>query len=95
LDQATKALLQDLQKEFTPKDLSSLHYFLGIEVTKKKNGILLTQETHVSDLLRRVGMSNCKPVATSLSTSEKLSLHEGTPLDAHDATNYKSVVRVL
>jgi hypothetical protein len=79
-EQATKALLQDLQKEFALKDLGDLHYFLGIEVTKIKNGLLLTQEKYASDLLQRVGMSNCKPVATPLSTSEN-SLHEGTLLE--------------
>jgi hypothetical protein len=94
-DQATQALLLDLQKEFSLKDLDNLHYFLGIEVTKKKNGLLLTQEKYASDLLKRVGMSNCKPVATPLSTSEKLSLYEGTPLGSHDATNYRSVVGAL
>jgi hypothetical protein len=95
-EQDTRTLLQDLQKEFALKDLRDLHYFLGIEVTKLKNGILLTQEKYASDLLQRVGMSNCKPVATPLSTtSEKLSLHEGTPLGTSDATNYRSVVGAL
>jgi hypothetical protein len=51
-EQATKALLQDLQKEFALKDLGDLHYFLGIEVTKIKNGLLLTQEKYASDLLQ-------------------------------------------
>ena len=94
-DQATQALLQDLQKEFALKDLGELNYFLGIEVTKIKDGLLLTQEKYASDLLKRVGMSNCKPVASPLSTSEKLSVHEGTPLGAKDATNYRSVVGAL
>jgi hypothetical protein len=91
-DHATQALLQDLQKKFALRDLGDLHYFLGIEVTKMKDGLLLTEEKYVSDLLKRVGMSNCKYVATPLSTSEKLSVHEGTPLGANDATNYRSVV---
>jgi hypothetical protein len=56
--QATQALLQDLQKEFALNDLGNLHYFLGIEGTKKKNGLLLTQEKYASDLLKRVVMSN-------------------------------------
>jgi hypothetical protein len=60
-----------------------------------KNDILLTQEQYASDLLQKVGMSNCKPVATPLSTSEKLSLHEGTSLGASDATNYRSVAGAL
>jgi hypothetical protein len=64
-------------------------------VTKIKDGLLVTQEKYASDLLKRVGMSNCKHVASPLSTSEKLFVHEGTPLGAKDATNYRSVVGAL
>jgi histone deacetylase 1/2 len=39
---ATSALLQDLQKEFALKDLGDVHYFLAIEVKKLKDGLLLT-----------------------------------------------------
>jgi hypothetical protein len=58
------------------------------------DGLLLTQEKYALDLLKRVGMSNCKPIATPLSTSEKF-VHEGIPLGANDATNYRSVVGTL
>jgi hypothetical protein len=40
-------------------------------------------------------MARYKPIATPLSTSEKLSLHQGTPLGANDATNYRSGVGAL
>jgi len=68
---------------------------LGIEVSKLNNGIILSQENYASNILRRVGMSNCKPVSTPLSTSEKLSLHEGSLLGPSDATQYRSVVGAL
>jgi hypothetical protein len=84
-----------LQKEFALKDLGDLNYFLGIEVIRKRDGLLLKQEKYASDLLTKVGMSNCKPVANPLSSSDNLSLHEGTPLGPSDATNYRSVVGVL
>lgn len=84
--QATTALLSDLREEFALKDLGDLHYFLGIEVNKVHGGIILSQDKYASDLLKRVGMSGCKPVSTPLSTSEKLSLHEGQPLGPDDAT---------
>ena len=71
---ATPALLQDLNKELALKDHGDLNYFLGIEVNKVHNGIVLSQSKYVSDLLKRVGMSDCKLVTTPLSTSEKLSL---------------------
>ena len=92
---ATSVLLQDLNKELALKDHGDLNYFLGIEVNKVKNGILLTQEKYANDVLRRVGMMSCKQVSTLLSTSEKLSANEGSPLGPSDATNYRSVVGAL
>ena len=75
-EQATSVLLQDLKEQFALKDLGDLHYFLGIEVHKTNGGILLKQEKYATDLLKRVGMVDCKPVNTPLSTSDKLSLYE-------------------
>lgn len=92
---ATEALLQNLKEAFALKDLRDLHYFLGIEASKVRDGILLTQEKYASDILRRVGMIDCKPVAAPLSVSEKLSAHEGSPLGPDNATNYRSVVGAL
>lgn len=40
-------------------------------------------------------MTNCKLVSTPLSTSEKLSIHEGSPLGVNDATQYRSIVGAL
>jgi histone deacetylase 1/2 len=94
-ERATNALLKDLQSEFALKDLGDLHYFLGIEVNKTQNGMVLTQDKYASDLLKRVGMFDCKPVAAPLNTSEKLSLYEGSPLGPKDATHYRSVVGAL
>jgi histone deacetylase 1/2 len=65
---AVDALLSDLKAEFPLKDLGPLHYFLGIEVNRLSDGILLTQTKYASDILRRVGLSDCKPVTTPLST---------------------------
>jgi len=92
---ATDALLRQLKSEFALKDLGELHYFLGIEVSKVHDGLVLTQDKYASDLLKRVGMSNCKPVSAPLCTSEKLSLHEGSPLGPKDSTHYRSVVGAL
>jgi hypothetical protein len=94
-EKATDALLRDLKGDFALKDLGDLHYFLGIEVNKVKDGLVLTQEKYASDLLERVGMIYCKPVSTPLSTSEKLSLHEGSLLGSNDASQYRNIVGAL
>jgi hypothetical protein len=92
---ATKQLLHKLSQEFKLKDLGDLHYFLGIEVHKVSNGIVLTQEKYALDLLQRVGMGDCKPVVSPMSTSEKLSVFEGSPLGQHDSTQCRSIVGAL
>jgi len=43
---ATATLLRDLQKEFALKDLGYVHYFLGIEVKKMRDGLLNSREIH-------------------------------------------------
>jgi histone deacetylase 1/2 len=68
--EATSGLLHELKKEFSLKDLWDLHYFLGMEVTKVRDGIILSQDKYATDLLRRVNMSSCKPISTPISTSE-------------------------
>ena len=92
---ATNALLHDLSSEFALKDLGDLHFFLGIEVKKTQDGIVLNQEKYITELLSRMGMKNCKPVPTPLSSSEKLSAYEGVPLQEEESTRYRSTVGAL
>jgi histone deacetylase 1/2 len=77
------------------KDLGELHYFLGIEVSKLGEGILLSQAKYSNDVLRRTGMLNCKLANTPMSTSDKLSAYECTPLGAKDSTRFRSIVGAL
>ena len=45
------------------KELGELKHFLGLEVERSSKGIFLCQRRYAEDLLRRFGMSNCKPIA--------------------------------
>jgi histone deacetylase 1/2 len=94
-NKAVNALLQDLSSAFALKDLGDLHFFLGIEVKKINQGIILTQEKYASDLLNRVGLKECKTLPTPLSASEKLSVTEGELLGPEDSTRYRSIVGAL
>ena len=93
--EAVTALLHDLRKDFALKDLGNLHYFLGIEVQRDKQELLLSQEKYAQEILSRVGMIKCKAAPTPLSTSEKLSSHEGELLGPEDSTRYRSIVGAL
>lgn len=82
--EATNALLKDLEREFALIDLDNLHYFLGIEIKRNSDGLVVLQAKYVADIIKRTNMSNCKPINTPLSSVDKLS-----------ATNYRSVVGAL
>ena len=61
-----------LSREFEMKNLGGLKYFLGIEVSRNKEGIFLSQRKYVLDLLAEVGMLECKPVDTPMVQNVKL-----------------------
>jgi hypothetical protein len=88
-------LLQQLWADFALKHLRPLSYFLGIEVVKCSDGLLLTQQKYAFDILRCAGMHNCMPTRTPLVVDEKLSLTDGDPLSSDDATSYRSLVGAL
>jgi hypothetical protein len=63
--------------DFALKDLGDLHYFIGIEVKKVQDGIILTQEQYANEFLGWVNMTICKAVDTPPLVSEKLFLVDG------------------
>lgn len=42
-----------LQTKFPTRDLSDLHYFLGLEASRSAIGLYLNQAKYISDLLRQ------------------------------------------
>jgi hypothetical protein len=85
------ALIRD-HKDFSLKDLGSLRYFLGIEVTRSKSSLLLTQARYAADVLKRAHMSNCKSVSSPLTPFDKLMINDGVALGPRDPTEYRSIV---
>jgi hypothetical protein len=89
--QGVLALLKDLGAKFTLNDIGPLHYFLGIDVKQQDGELHLSQMKYTFNVLRHVGMQNCKSVTTPLTVSEKLGAHRGSPLSAEDSTKYRSI----
>ncbi|XP_026384114.1 uncharacterized protein LOC113279653 [Papaver somniferum] len=86
----TQSLMSTLQNEFALKDLGSLSYFLGIEVTQTSGGLFLSQRCYIEDLLICAHMQGAKPVTTPFSTSTDIH-----PVDSpllSDVTLYMSLV---
>uniref|UniRef100_A0A2N9G3P5 Integrase catalytic domain-containing protein n=1 Tax=Fagus sylvatica TaxID=28930 RepID=A0A2N9G3P5_FAGSY len=86
----------DLQKflsqQFEMKDLGTLSYFLGLEVTSSSDGYYLSQAKYASDLLSKAGLTDSKTVSTPLELNVKLNPTDGEPLS--DATLYRQLVAV-
>ncbi|KAL6311200.1 hypothetical protein AAG906_000335 [Vitis piasezkii] len=61
-----KTLQNYLSIEFEMKDLGSLKYFLGIEVSRSSEGIFLSQRKYALDLLQETGMSGCQLINTPI-----------------------------
>jgi histone deacetylase 1/2 len=89
-----QTLVQKLDSAFSLKQLGELDYFLGIEVKNLSDGsLLLTQSKYLKDLLIKTNMLDCKPIATPMMSSCKLS-KTGSD-NVTDATLYRSVVGSL
>jgi len=58
---AISDLLQQLPMSFAVKDLGKLNYFLSVEVTPLKTGLLLSQRRYILDLLKHTNMLEAKP----------------------------------
>ena len=76
-----KCLKRNLSREFEVKDLGQLKYFLGIEIARNPNGIVLSQRKYVMDLLSETGMLGCRPVSTPIDSNHKLCAESGNPMN--------------
>jgi hypothetical protein len=86
-------IISNLSAAFAIKDLGPLHYFLGIQVRRTKDGFFLHQKHYAEDVLERAGMLNCKLAATPVDTKAKISATDGDLLK--DKTFYRSIASAL
>jgi hypothetical protein len=68
-----------LQQQFTMKDLSPLHHFIGVLVEQRSDSLFLHQRQYARDILERAGMSDYKPCSTPVATQAKVSTDMGAP----------------
>ncbi|OMO60730.1 Reverse transcriptase, RNA-dependent DNA polymerase [Corchorus capsularis] len=86
----TKALKEYLDAWFHIKDLGPLKYFLGLEVARSPEGIVLSQRKYVLDILQEVGMLGTKPVLFPMEQNHKLAVDDSALLD--DPGAYRRLV---
>ena len=72
------------------KDLGTLSYFLGLEVTSSSDGYYLAQAKYTSDLLSKASITDNKIVSTLFEYNAKLTPLDGEPIS--DAARYRQLV---
>ncbi|XP_016552610.2 uncharacterized mitochondrial protein AtMg00810-like [Capsicum annuum] len=81
------ALKSFLDLSFMIKDLGSVHYFWGLEVTSHPSGFLINQCKYTTDLLNEFNYSHYTPVSSQLDPTLKLTPDMGAPLP--DPTSFR------
>ena len=83
-------MVSSLHSQFAIKDLGILNYFLGVEVSWQGSSLHLSQTKYIQNLFNRVGFTDCKPIATPMTTSHTLFAFIGSLLA--DPSQYHSIV---
>ncbi|CAL1360108.1 unnamed protein product [Linum trigynum] len=79
-----------LHQQFSIKDLGTLKYFLGVEVSRSKQGIVLTQRKYALDILADSGVQGSRPSLFPIEQNHHLSRLDGPP--ASDPSSYRRLI---
>ena len=86
-------VIKSLGERFSLKELNDLHYFLGVEVIPVQQGLFLSHNHYVHDLLTRLKMVGAKEVQTPMYVSANLMLDDGST--SCDAIEYRRTIGSL
>ncbi|XP_022849769.1 uncharacterized protein LOC111371828 [Olea europaea var. sylvestris] len=89
--QVIESLKSFLHSHFKLKDLGNLKYFLGLEIARSHNGIVLSQRQYVLQLLEDTRFLACKHAAMPMDPKVRLSSFEGELLE--DSSMYRRLPR--
>jgi hypothetical protein len=78
---------------FASSMIGELSFFLGLQITQRLEGMFISQEKYLREILKRFQMEDSKPVGTPMVTRCKLSKDDDSP-DV-DQGSYRSMIGSL
>ena len=84
--------ITQLHTTFALKDLSDLHYFLGLQIRRSPAGLTLSQEKYIHDILCRNNMTEASSISTPANPTSHLT-SRGDPF--HDPKLFRKIVGSL
>ncbi|GJR06169.1 putative ribonuclease H-like domain-containing protein [Tanacetum coccineum] len=82
-----------MHKKFQMSSMGELTFFLGLQVTQKDDGIFISQDKYVDEILKKFGFSTVNTESTPIETSKPLLKDaEAEDVDVH---LYRSMIRSL
>nr|GEV40305.1 putative ribonuclease H-like domain-containing protein [Tanacetum cinerariifolium] len=85
-----KKLMKDM---FQMSSMGELTFFLGLQVKQKKNGIFISQDKYVAEILRKFRLTEGKSASTPIATEKPLLKDpDGEDVDVH---TYRSMIGSL
>ncbi|GJW78179.1 putative ribonuclease H-like domain-containing protein, partial [Tanacetum coccineum] len=82
-----------MHKKFQMSSMGELIFFLGLQIKKKKDGIFISQDKYVTEILKKFGFTDVKTASTPMETQKHLLKDEdGEEVDVH---LYRSMIGSL
>ncbi|KAM6574493.1 hypothetical protein CsatA_022820 [Cannabis sativa] len=83
------SLIVALSSNFTLKDLGLISFFLGIQVLPTTEGVVLSQQKYIQDLICKAELQGAKPQSTPMNSGLRLSNYGSDPVE--DPSAYRSL----
>nr|GEV22198.1 uncharacterized mitochondrial protein AtMg00810-like [Tanacetum cinerariifolium] len=88
-----KAFEKLMKDKFQMSSMGELTFFLGLQVKQKKDGIFISQDKYVAEILRKFGLTDGKLASTPIDTEKPLLKDpNGEDVDVH---TYRSMIGSL
>nr|GEX52907.1 uncharacterized mitochondrial protein AtMg00810-like [Tanacetum cinerariifolium] len=82
-----------MHKKFQMSSIGELTFFLGLQVTQKDDGIFISQDKYVDEILKKFGFLTVRTASTPMETSKPLLMDENAKdVDVH---LYRSMIGSL